>query len=193
MWKRISDRLCSVSNGWVTLSALIVFVLFTTLVLPGQAKQAAPEAADVGSPDLSLWYSTAELYRMAEAYGEAGRMAYVQARFTFDLVWPLVYGAFLITAIGWLYARISSAGSRWRLANLAPLFGIALDYMENLSASMVMLRYPARTPVVDVLAPVTTLVKWVLVGGSFALLLAGTAVALWHWFRTLNKRKRPAA
>ena len=28
MWKRLSDWLCRVSNGWVALSSLIVFLMF---------------------------------------------------------------------------------------------------------------------------------------------------------------------
>ena len=183
--RRISEGLYRVSNGRVALAALIVFVLFTALVLPRQAAQAASESAEAGSPDTSLWYSPGELYRIAEAYGPQGRRAYIRARFTFDLLWPLVYGAFLGAAISWLYARAfapgKSPGSPWRLANLAPVLGVLLDYLENLATSLVMLRYPSRTPVVDILAPVLTLVKWVFVGGSFVLLLLGLLVAVWQW------------
>ena len=86
MWKWISNRLYQVTSGWVALGALILFVLYTVLVLPDQAARSAPDTVNVGSPDLSLTYSTDDLYRMAEAYGEQGRRAYVRARFTFDLV-----------------------------------------------------------------------------------------------------------
>jgi hypothetical protein len=181
MLKKISDGLYRVSTGWVTLAALIVFVLFAALVLPGQSAQEDSEAADAGSPDLSLWYAPADLYRMAEAYGPEGRQAYIRARFTFDVAWPLVYGAFLVTAIGWLYARPFEPGSPWRCANLAPLLGVVLDFAENLSTSLVMARYPSRTPGIDVAAPIFTLVKWVLVGGSFVLLMVGVVVAVWRW------------
>jgi hypothetical protein len=175
LWTRFSNWLYQASNGWVALLALIVFLLFAVLVLPGQSAQAENEMAQVGSPDLSLWYSPRQLYGMAEAYGEQGRRAYVRARFTFDLIWPLVYGAFLSTAVSWLYAKALTAGSRWRWINLVPPLGVAFDYLENLSTSLVMLRYPSQTPLVDILAPLFTLIKWALVGGSFALLLAGIA------------------
>ena len=42
-------------------------------------------------------YSTSDLYEMAQSYGADGRGLYVKARFTFDLVWPLVYTLFLVT------------------------------------------------------------------------------------------------
>ena len=186
MCERISDWLHRVSNGYVALAALAIFVLFTLLVLPGQAASGDADTEDVGSPDLSLLYSPADLYRMAEAYGEQGRQAYVRARFTFDVVWPLVYTFFLTTAISWLYGRGFPPGSTWRLANLAPVLGALLDYLENLSTSLVMARYPARTPGVDWLAPVFTLSKWVFVFASFTLLLLGVVAAVWQWSR--NRR-----
>lgn len=186
--KRISDWLQQISTGSVALVALVIFITFTALVLPRQAASAGAEAGDAGSPDTSLFYAPADLYRMAEAYGADGRAAYVRARFTFDLIWPLVYTLFLATALSWVYARAFPAHSLWQRANLAPLLGALFDYLENLSTSLVMLRYPARTPGVDLLAPAFTLFKWVFVGGSFVLLLLGIAVALWHQFRARDEQ-----
>ena len=150
MDKRISDWLRQVSTGWVALAALVIFVLFTALVLPQQASKAARETASDDSPDTSFFYSPGDLYRMAESYGELGRQAYVRARFTFDLVWPLVYTLFLATAISWVFGRAFAPDSRWQRANLAPLLGALFDYLENLSTSLVMLRFPDQTPVVDI-------------------------------------------
>ena len=194
MCRQISDWMNRVSNGWVALAALIVFALFVAFVLPNQSAQGEAGEADAGSPDLSLWYTPAQLYRMAEAYGPEGRRAYIRARFSFDVAWPLVYGAFLVTAISWVYTRAVRPDSPWRESsfwakpNLAPVVGVLFDFAENLSTSLVMGRYPSRTPGIDLLAPVFTLVKWVFVGGSFVLLLVGLlvwlAAAIWPWVRT---------
>jgi hypothetical protein len=183
MDKQISDWLCRVSTGWVALAALVIFVLFTALVLPQQASKAAQETASDDSPDTSFFYSPGDLYRMAESYGELGRQAYVRARFTFDLVWPLVYTLFLATAISWVFGRAFAPDSRWQRANLAPLLGALFDYLENLSTSLVMLRYPAQTAVVDLLAPLCTGLKWGFLGASFLLLIAGIVVAVWRWIK----------
>jgi hypothetical protein len=181
MIKKISSCLNQVSRGWVVVAALAIFVLFSALVLPGQA---AKSETDAGTPDLSLYYSPTKLYEMAEAYGENGRQAYIQARFTFDLAWPLVYTFFLSTAISWFTNKWFAPGSRWQRGNLAPLFGAVFDYLENLSTSLVMIRYPDRTPIIDILAPVFTLVKWVFVAGSFVLLLAAIGVGAWRLLKT---------
>jgi len=178
MGQRISDGLHHVSRGWVAALALVVFLLFSALVLPPQARQAEQASGGAGSPDTSFLYSPADLYAMAEAYGAQGRQQYVRARWTFDLVFPLVYGSFLITVTSWLFARAFPAASRWQRANLAPLFGTAFDFLENTATSLVMGRYPARTPVVDVLAPAFTLLKWLLLGASFVLLLVGLVATI---------------
>ncbi|UCC86448.1 MAG: hypothetical protein JSV81_16575 [Anaerolineales bacterium] len=183
MDKRISGWLRRLSTGWMTLAALLIFLLFSILVLPQQATRAEQATGSPDSPDTSFFYSASDLYRMAEAYGQQGRQAYVRARFTFDLVWPLVYTLFLATAISWILGRTFGPDSPWQRANLAPLLGALFDYLENLSTSLVMLRYPAQTAVVDRLAPLFTALKWSLIGASFALLFGGIGAAIWRWIK----------
>lgn len=189
MWKQVSDWMHRVSNGWVALSTLIIFLLFTALVLPGQASRAEKDTGDAGSPDMSFYYSADDLYQMAEAYGEDGRRAYVRARFTFDVIWPLVYTMFLSTAISWIYQRTFPIGSLWLRTNLAPLLGALFDYLENVSTSLVMIRYPNPTAVVDVLAPIFTMVKWIFVSSSFVLLMVGLVIGIIQWVRRRSREQ----
>lgn len=183
MLQRFSDWMYRVSSGWVAFSALVVFLLFIVLVLPGQASKAEADASSAESPDMSFYYTAEDLYQMADAYGEEGRGVYVRARFTFDLIWPLVYAIFLITGISWVYQRSFALGSLWQRANIMPLLGALFDYLENISTSVVMVRYPSPTAVLDMLAAIFTMLKWVFVIGSFALLLAGVVVWVWRRVR----------
>ena len=181
MFARWSERLIRLSSGRATLVALIVFLAFTALVLPGLAASSAERTGGARQPDTSLFYTAADLYAMAEAFGPAGRQAYIGARFTFDLVWPLVYGTFLVTAISWLAGRVfrpDAGQALGRRLNLLPILGVALDYLENISTTLVMAGYPAQTPIIDALAGVFTLVKWLLVGGSCVALVALAIAAL---------------
>jgi hypothetical protein len=189
MWQRLSEWIHRVSKGWVALSALVIFLLFTALVLPGQASQAEADTGAAGSPDTSFYYTADDLYQMAKAYGEEGRKAYVRTRFTFDLVWPLVYTVFLGTGISWVYRRAFTPTGPWQRANVAPILGALFDYLENISTSVVMVRYPSPTAVVDTLAAIFTLVKWVFVNGSFVLLLIGIAVGVWRWARSRGRQQ----
>jgi hypothetical protein len=187
MWKQVSDWMYRVSNRWVALSTLVIFLLFTALVLPGQASRAEEDTRDAGSPDMSFYYTADDLYQMAETYGEEGRRAYVRARFTFDVIWPLVYTLFLGTGISWVYHWTFTPGSLWQHANLVPLLGALFDYLENVSTSLVMIRYPNPTAVVDVLAAVFTMVKWIFVSGSFVLLLVGLVIGIRQWMRRRHR------
>ena len=187
MLHRLSQRLAFLATGWIVLGAVAVFVLFSVLVLPIMAAQSKARLCGAAQPDTSLIYSPADLYRMAEAFGPAGRQAYIQARLTFDVAFPVVYGLVLIATISWLAGRAFPAGSPWRLVNLAPALGMLFDYLENSAAVIVMTRYPLRTPGVDILAPVFTFVKWIFAGGSFVVLLALIAAAGWRWIA----RRRP--
>jgi len=125
-----------------------------------------------------------DLYRMADAYGEMGRAAYVRVRFTFDLVWPLVYLFFLGTSLSWSLARALPEGNRWRMSNLFAVFAWLFDMLENIAASIVMLNYPNHTPVLDALSPVFTFLKWVFIGGSFVILVPVFLVAAWKMIRS---------
>jgi hypothetical protein len=125
---------------------------------------------------------------MAKVYGEKGREAYIRARFTFDLIWPLVYTIFLITGISWVYQRSFALGSLWQRANIVPVLGALFDYLENISTSVVMVRYPSPTAVLDMLAAIFTMLKWVFVNGSFALLLVGVVVGVWRRVRARERQ-----
>ena len=152
------------------MAALVIFLIFSAVVLPSQSAAAAAYRSSSGSPDLSLFYSSNDLYQMAELYGSAGRDAYVRARFSFDLVFPIIYTLFLTTAISWILDTITPEASLWRILNLAPIQGMLFDFLENITASIVISRYPVLSPISANLAPVFTFLKWVFVGGSFLIL-----------------------
>lgn len=187
--ERVAERLAHGVRGWMAFAATLLFAVFTALVLPDQADAAAFYTDRYPAPDTSLWYWPSDLYGAAEAWGPDGRAAYVRARVTFDVIWPLVYGAFLLTALAWVWARGAVAGSRWRGVALLPIVVVALDYAENICAATVMARYPARSPVLAELAPIFTVAKWLTLSASFLLLVIGVVVAVAAWCRA--RRSRP--
>lgn len=173
------------------LTSLIVFLLFTAFVLPLQASQAELSTGTETSPDMSFYYTSDDLYQIAQAYGNEGRMAYVKARFSFDLIWPLVYMIFLSTSISWLFQRLFKPSSFWQFSNLVPICGMIFDYLENISTSVVMIRYPNPTRIIDILAPIFTSVKWLFVGGGFVLLILGLFVGVWRLKGGKSERNNP--
>jgi len=185
--QKLSSWFYRMSGLPLLLVAVLVFIFFMVLVLPNMAGQLG-EITDVDvSPDTSFIYSSADLYEMAEAYGEEGRAYYIYSRFTFDVAWPLAYMFFLVVATSYLY-RDYFAGSNWKLVNLLPLAGGLFDFLENSAASLVMYRYPLETPVVATLAPVFTFIKWVVIVLSFAVLMIGLLLKGQHLIKTLKHR-----
>jgi len=178
MFTKLSYWLLKISTGPLTLACLVIFLVFSALVLPDQAAKAEDYSGEVGSPDTSLYYTATELYSMAEAYGPAGRTAYIRARFTFDVLWPLVYLACLVTSISWLVKKASLGWNTWGRLTLLPFGGVIFDYLENGSAALVLSRYPQPTAVIDHLAGIFTLLKWAFIGASFGALLIIAGLAL---------------
>jgi hypothetical protein len=165
--RRLAEALVSASTGRRALIALTVFIVFSAAVLPWQAGIAARYSEGVGSPDASFWYSAHRLYELAEAYGAEGRAAYVRARVTFDVVWPLVYSAMLVLVLGWLLRRSTAPLARLRLVVLLPIGALLADYAENACTAIVMARWPSTTDLLATLAPVFTAAKWTLLGAAF--------------------------
>lgn len=162
---RIAETSESLASGRMLGLATATFVVFLTVILPEEASRNAAYFGDNPTPDGSFIYSASDLYEMANVYGEAGRRYYVRSRFTFDVVWPLAYGWFLWAGLA--YFGQSIADSRSRYTVLLPILAVSLDFMENISASIVMVLYPDRAPVIAHLAPMFTTGKWVMIGVSF--------------------------
>ena len=173
MITKISYWLHRISTGRMALLCLVVFLIFSALVLPTQSSGKDDQSRDLRIPDLSFYYSAEDLYQMAESYGDEGRQAYIKARFSFDIAWPAVYAAFLCTSISWVLKRTFKTESILQIGNTLPLLGVLLDFLENISTSVLMSRFPKPTPLIDVTATYFTMLKWVFVAGSFLLLIAG--------------------
>ena len=176
--ERVAERLAHGVRGWMAIGAVVLFALFTAIVLPVQAEAGAFYTVRYAAPDTSVWYFPDDLYAAAEAWGRDGRAAYVHARVTFDVIWPMVYGTLLLTTLAWVWARGTASGSRWRGVALLPVVAVTLDYAENICTATVMARYPGRTPVLAELAPLLTAGKWLTLSASFMLLGVGVIIAL---------------
>lgn len=189
MKKDISLRLNKFSTTRVSIIGFCIFLTFSILFLPGQTELTKNYSAGSGSPDTSLFYTPAELYRTAETYGIEGRAAYVQARWTFDLAFPVIYTFFLVTSISWTAQRVLKPDHFLRRGNILPLYACLFDLLENTCTTMVFVRYPAYLPFMSMLAPFITLMKWICVGSSFTLLI-GLSIA--YLVKTIrSKRQQP--
>ena len=173
--------------SWVIL-VTIGFVLFLSLVLPRVSAYTTKTIGDFPSPDTSFSYSAQDLYMMAKSYGLSGRDAYVFLRWTFDVLWPLVYTTFLVIWTMKLTSYIK--GRRWiQSLYLLPMIAMILDFIENTGATIVMIRYPKSSGVIAQITPLVTLLKWTTLSVSFILIFLLVFVILYQktMKKTMNK------
>ena len=184
--KKLSDWLIQNSKTWIVLSFLIVLILFILLVLPGSTRINTADKISPDIPDLSFWYSPDHLYSIAESYGINGRKEYVIMHAGFDLIWPVVYVGFLALSLSWVFGRVSKIFLK---LNLIPVIAGIFDYLENILTSIVMLRYPEHSRGIDLLAPVTTMLKWILIYLSAACLFTGLLVLFLRLYKQSLKSR----
>jgi hypothetical protein len=177
-----SGRASFWSSPWLFAAAAILLVLFLVAVLPGESARAARTTPEGASYDLSLFYTPAEAFEKAAAHSVEGRFAYIAARWSFDLAFPLVYGLFAFTGWTFALARLGSRAAELRGLAFVALLGPVLDFVENIAATVIMASVPARPPGWGIAASLATPLKWVFVvvglGGAVALPVAAAIRAL---------------
>lgn len=173
MLKKLSLFFHRYSNIWLLLLSTLLFMSFMIFFLPQQAEKSKAYAEGTGSVDMSFFLKTEAVFEMAEAYGEAGRQQYINARLTFDSIYPLSYGFFLIVASGYFLAKAFNENQFAYSLNLIPFFGVIFDFLENFSVVMVMAAYPEKRTFFAFLVTLFTPMKWVFVNGGFVVILIG--------------------
>lgn len=175
----MKDYITKRINWKVVIISGILFVLFIAVVLPNVSAYTEEVVGGLGSPDTSFFYSGADLYRIAESYGEDGRSNYVLLRWTFDVVWPLVYLFFLFS----LSVQLSkSFRSNWlKQIHWIPILATVFDFLENIFITIVMVMFPVKILWLGNIAAISTLAKWVLLYASFALISVLLLVHIIRW------------
>jgi hypothetical protein len=186
MVRSFSEWIHKISSGRVVLLTIFVMLLFVSIVLPNQAEKSLQETGSARSPDTSFFYQIDELYQIAEEYGEEGRQAYIRSRWTFDLLFPLVYTAFLTVGVSWFLNQSGDLPQVWRLSNLLPILGCGFDYLENGAASWLMAIYPEKLTGLAQATAALSLLKWVLIGMAFLVYFLSAISIFASW---IKKRK----
>jgi len=145
-------------NWTITIISTVIFILFLFIVLPWMSAYTARVIEVAEAPDTKLFYSAESFYEIVDAYGEEGRRIYIRLRWTFDLIWPLVYLTFFITLMIQLTRdyKTSWIGHLYWLVFVATGF----DYLENTLASFLMSIYPRRIYGLATMSSVSSSLKW---------------------------------
>lgn len=166
--KNMNPFLIKKMSGYLSLITLVIFIIFVIFILPNES-QKSEALGLISGPDTSFFYSADELYRIADVYGIIGRQFYIRQRFTFDIIWPIIYGAFLY--INSIYFYIKGHYKKNTYVLYLPIVAVIFDYLENIMTSIVMYRYPNQTLILDHMAGFMTALKWITLSSSFVLLV----------------------
>ena len=143
----------------------LIFAVFMVWILPAVAR-ANVEAGLTESIDTNFSFNPSLIRDIIIAYGEEGRTFYLIQRWTFDAVYPLAYGLPLSFSLWGLLKN--SKFVRW---SWLPMFASTFDYLENIAFSLIILSYPTLPLWNITIATILSLIKWILLGGSFVLVL----------------------
>jgi hypothetical protein len=159
----------TISETRYVIISFALFLVFIIIVLPYESAKST-QFGLINSPDTSLYYTASQLYEYADEYGLEGRAFYDKQRFSFDIIWPLVYSSFLILSVSF-FIKKNNLGSRYYLLLYLAFIGMIFDFIENIMTSIVMIRYPSQTPFIASIAGFITLAKWLSLFITFSFLL----------------------
>jgi hypothetical protein len=180
----IMDFLARIAN-WrcFGLLTLVQAVLLTGFWLIARARERHSREPTLDGRNVG--YTSEQAFAAVDRYGPAGRRLYLIQLSTLDLVYPVVYAAWLSSATGIALKGMGLVGWVW-VAALVPFAGAAVDYLENICIITLLLRVPggARPDGLARLSSNATVNKWRIAYLSLALaLMFGIAGMVVWWLR----------
>jgi hypothetical protein len=171
---------------WIILLSWLVFIMFIVIVLPAVA-MTSYERGLLESIDTNFSFDSSRIYPIVASYGEAGRAYYIRQRWTFDLVWPLLYGRPLYLMMNkFLFAL------NWKKLSFIkylPLLAILFDYLENIVFTILVLNYPVIFNFLPVIGVNFSLIKWILLFVSMLATLLISISFIYQYFKQLFYKK----
>ena len=156
-----------------------VFVFFMVVILPA-VSYAASQMGLSPSIDTNFSFDPSAIYIILDGYGESGRAFYLFQRWTFDAVWPMVYGFPIFFTLRLWLGKVSSRFGK--LFIYLPLMAMLLDYLENITFSVIILLYPSEWMILAYLGVLISLLKWIALGVS---LMSVTVLSVVVLFQTI--------
>ena len=162
------------SPRWACL--LLGCLLLVMLLIAGKpcgVAQLKSLSGGVGMLDMEISYSPQEAYALFEALGEEGRAFYLRRFLPLDMLYPLVYSLFFMTAATIIFQKIFSEENPWRKLSVFTILAGLFDYLENLCVLIMLLSYPKQLTQLAGLANIFTLSKFGFILVNIVLLSAG--------------------
>lgn len=170
----------------VILFSWFVFVFFLVVILPAVSFQANQMGLSP-SIDTNFSFDPLNIYPILIGYGATGREFYLLQRWTFDAIWPLVYGVpIFLTLKGW-QPRFQFSIYAWII--YLPILAVTFDYLENINYSLMVILFPNEYLLLAYLGVSLSFIKWISLGTSLVLVSILSLVVLFKVvFNALKSR-----
>lgn len=158
----------------------ILFVVFMIIVLPFINWLNNNYIGVTSSPDTMIFYSANRFYLLMEEYGVKGRNLYIFLRWTFDLVYPIVYGWFFVSLLVYLMKKLKHI-YYWMLYLV--ILAVLMDYLENIFSTINVAIFPKKIPLLVYIMQGTSLLKWLFI----ILVMINILVLTFFYIKQKNK------
>lgn len=178
---KLSNRLHAWAKGWLILSVLAAFFLFTAVIWPLLSRR-LPASAEMESLDGPVFYTPDEIFSIVESWGAVGRTQQMWFHLTWDVVVPVLAMLLFGLSLSWLFQRGFEPGSKLQKMNLLALGG-TFDLLENVFIVTMIIAYPAQPVAVAWLKTFSTTIKYGFALVWIPLLLIGLVKAAVNRFK----------
>ena len=127
------------------------------VILPNDLKQFYTGDRQ-GILDTRFMYLPQDVHDVAMTYQQDGRDAYIVSKLSVDLVWPIIYGLFLIS---WL--RLIKKPVYVQTGTLFIGSVLFFDLIENVSLALYFVWFESQVFVLAVVASIATPMKWLFI------------------------------
>lgn len=164
---------------WQVLLSLVLFILALLFLLPIMDTA----AGSIITPDADFWYNHIRLAEIKNLYTQTNISAYIKTRIAYDILWPLIYGIFMISTLGFM-TKSTYKSKLLTTLYLMPILAVLFDLLEN---TMCSLYFSNIAPSITVfIAPISSAIKWILIFIVFTIQFVLLIIRL---FQLIKKKK----
>ena len=182
------ELLNKITNFRLVLLLMLTFSVFSAYLLPSyQDKMNQIAGKEAVVLDTRINYSLADVNVVFTDMGVIGRDFYKSTIIPVDMVYPIIYGLFLIILLLFLLKKITVIDSKLMFLSLVPIFAVLFDYWENINILNLLATYPNLNPQDVVHGELITRLKWSFASISILLVLALSIIVASKKIRTVAR------
>lgn len=177
--------LTKIARWPIILVLLVLYLGFSLGLFPYYQSQIDKLAGEpLTALDLRMQYSPEEVKDLMAQMGEEGRAInrFISGRI--DMIYPLIYGLFLILLLVRLSSTLKYRRGPWLL--LVPILAMLFDYLENIQVLRMLRQYPDISKELVAFSSLMSSLKWLFVLAALLLVVILGGIRLSVFIR--NKR-----